>query len=186
VAHGSMYPPMELLLRHAIQYLDLPSLVRMDDARFDCVEELRAALPRLPRREQQLVACVQLLAKLLDGNFRPVDLRFFEDLYSPSACEAAEQLGQASPSHGCFELVSPRQAGGGGLEGAGTPDLIKSTNVRLVFDQLPRPSRYMSVWHVYFLICLQFWAAMHDAIDVVLVTSVNNVMCRSTCPGCCS
>ena len=35
----------------------------MDDARFDCVEELRAALPRLPRREQQLVACVQLLAK---------------------------------------------------------------------------------------------------------------------------
>eukprot|EP01047_Picozoa_sp_COSAG01_P116748 COSAG01_NODE_45419_length_409_cov_1.593548_1_plen_46_part_10 len=46
MAHGSMYPPMELLLRHAIQYLDLPSLVRMDDARFDCVEELRAALPR--------------------------------------------------------------------------------------------------------------------------------------------
>jgi hypothetical protein len=63
----------------------MPMLVRMDDARFDCVDSLKAALPRLPHHEQKLVACVMLLAMLLKGTFTLEELRLFADLYAAPA-----------------------------------------------------------------------------------------------------
>ena len=60
---------------HAIQFFDMSSLVRMEDAHFDDLERLEANLPLLSKDEQKLVACVHLLAMLLDGTHSVSPLR---------------------------------------------------------------------------------------------------------------
>lgn len=83
VENGVMYPSMELLLRHAIQYFDIPTLVPegIDAAELDSSEMLMEKLPDLPRREQMLVAAVHLLAILLDGTLTLAEIRQFRQRF---------------------------------------------------------------------------------------------------------
>ena len=47
IENGNMYPPMELLLRHAVQYFDLPAQAGVDSESFDySAESLRRELRR--------------------------------------------------------------------------------------------------------------------------------------------
>eukprot|EP01047_Picozoa_sp_COSAG01_P023720 COSAG01_NODE_1444_length_10282_cov_17.103506_2_plen_565_part_00 len=80
VEQGTMYPPMELLLRHAIQYFDLSAeACRAGD--LDSAAVLKQEMVSLPLPEQQLVAHVYLLAVLLDGNFTSSEVAAFEELF---------------------------------------------------------------------------------------------------------
>jgi hypothetical protein len=62
-----MYPPMELLLRHAIQFFDLSPRACSAKSNLDSAAMMRRVMPMLPLHEQQLTAHVYLLAALLDG-----------------------------------------------------------------------------------------------------------------------
>eukprot|EP01047_Picozoa_sp_COSAG01_P075957 COSAG01_NODE_13184_length_1623_cov_2.786089_2_plen_204_part_00 len=83
VEQGTMYPPMELLLRHAIQYFDLSTQACSNHARdLDSAAILKEEMANLCHREQQLVAHVYLLSVLLDGNLTSDELRVFEELFA--------------------------------------------------------------------------------------------------------
>ena len=72
---------MELLLRHAIQYFDMPALLSgqdMDATGFDDRARFEAGLGQLPPHEQKLVSCVHLLALLLDGTLSIDEIPQFE------------------------------------------------------------------------------------------------------------
>lgn len=66
-----MYPPMELLLRHAIQYFDIPKGAAAT-SKFDDDALLSELMEQLPENEQRLVVCIHLTALLLDGAFECV------------------------------------------------------------------------------------------------------------------
>ena len=84
VKQGSMYPTMELLLRHSIQYFDLAQIVPggLDEADLGSLNRFKEELPHLSRREQQLAASVHLLAMLLDGTLSLLEILEFEEIYS--------------------------------------------------------------------------------------------------------
>lgn len=123
VENGTMYPTMELLLRHAIQYFDLAAIVPdgLQDADLGSLERLKAELPHLPRHEQQLVASVHLLAMLLDGTLSYPEIIAFEEIYS-------------QPNQRETEFGSSGVDGGDTSEvAAGPPDLIHDRH-----DLVPR------------------------------------------------
>lgn len=114
VDNGTMYPTMELLLRHAIQYFDLPAIVPggVDKADLGNVKRFQAELPHLSRREQQLVASVHLLAMLMDGTLSYPEILAFEKIYSQPEDREVEFGGSG---HG---------DGGSSADAAGPPNLI--------------------------------------------------------------
>ena len=124
IENGTMYPPMELLLRHAVQYFDLPAQAGVDSESFDySAESLRRELRRLPVHEQRLVACVHLLAMLLDGTLSYTEIPCFEDLYAPPETDETDEPEDGAAA--ATESVSNPTFDDGGLDGgAGTPDLI--------------------------------------------------------------
>ena len=85
VKQGSMYPTMELLLRHAIQYLGLrgKSLIALPgtlDSEDGFIVDLEAVdpddpdTPGLTKEEQIVVLSIHLLALMLDGARSPHNL----------------------------------------------------------------------------------------------------------------
>lgn len=98
VENGLMYPPMELLLRHAIQYLDVATMLPggVTEAKLGDLQILQAELPALSRREQKLVSSVHLLAMLLDGTLSYTEIVAFEEIYSQPEQRESE-FGDSGP-----------------------------------------------------------------------------------------
>jgi hypothetical protein len=122
VENGTMYPPMELLLRHAIQYFDLASLVRVESAELDSVDRLKHELPMLPLREQQLVACVHLLTMLLDGTLSIDEASLIEEIYAqPEEREREFGGGGGGGGEGLITHSNPSHGSGSGSSSSSSP-----------------------------------------------------------------
>ncbi len=108
VENGTMYPTMELLLRHAIQYFDLAQIVPggLDQADLGSLNRFKEELPHLSRREQQLVASAHLLAMLLDGTLSLPEILAFEDIYSQPE-EREVEFGGSGLDDGSADAAGP-------------------------------------------------------------------------------
>eukprot|EP01050_Picozoa_sp_SAG11_P005613 SAG11_NODE_402_length_9751_cov_7.372047_8_plen_307_part_00 len=94
---GTMYPPMELLLRHTIQYLKIGGSRAIQlPGNLDNKSEILAGLKRLKPPEQHAVACVHLLAVLLDGYISQVEVNTLQEIAvrAPSVVESGDGLGR--------------------------------------------------------------------------------------------
>lgn len=96
VKNGSMYPTMELLLRHAIQFLNLRGKQCVQTAGIlDNQEELIATMApggKLSDAERSVALSVHLLASILDGDMGHAQMDLWEEL-----CSAAGDIAEFCP-----------------------------------------------------------------------------------------
>ena len=75
-----MYPPMDLLLRHIVQFFRLdPAAAVLQPGSIDSRKKLMEGLkdPAMPLVEKRLVSAVHLLAVMLDGDISSKEMKTF-------------------------------------------------------------------------------------------------------------